>query len=102
MFFIILVTSSVVVDVLLLLFLFFLLFFLIILFIYLFYININIIIASSVVVHGTTGKDATLQVTSLSVLLMDSHSRTIRGLDQSVCLFVFIVIATSLACIHHI
>lgn len=35
--------------------------------------------ASSVVVHGTTGKDATLQVTSLSVLLMDSHSRTIRG-----------------------
>ena len=43
---------------------------------------------SSVVVHGTTGRDATLQVVSLSVVLMDSYSRTIKG--SVLCILVFI------------
>ena len=33
----------------------------------------------SVVVHGRGGRDLTLQVTSLTLLLMDSHCRTIKG-----------------------
>lgn len=36
-------------------------------------------LGNSVVVHGTTGRDGTLQVTSLAILLMDPHARTVRG-----------------------
>jgi len=35
--------------------------------------------ASSVVVHGAGGRDATLQVTSLAQILLDSHCRTVEG-----------------------
>ena len=36
-------------------------------------------IASSVVVHGAGSRDATLQVTSLAQILLDSHCRTVHG-----------------------
>lgn len=36
-------------------------------------------IGNSVVIHGTTGQDGTLQVSSLSIILMDPQARTIRG-----------------------
>jgi myotubularin-related protein 9 len=35
-----------------------------------------------VVIHDKTGKDSTLQITSLAILLMDPHSRTINGFLQ--------------------
>lgn len=35
--------------------------------------------ASSVLVHGASGKDASLQITSLAQVLLDPHCRTIEG-----------------------
>lgn len=40
--------------------------------------------ASSVVVHGSGGRDATLQVTALAQLLMEAHCRTVEGFVELV------------------